>query len=264
VVLMPGDNQVQMKAARALKLTSESLKREAETLRLQREELARLKTKLEAKQAQLEAQKQVMKKEQATLALQLTKRQALRGAISQAQAKENETIEKLARQAENLQQLVGSLKKRKSEAAREIESDERPVSGKKGNLRSFAKAKGAIRTPVSGKLVQRFGVEKDKNETSKGMTIDARARAFVVAPFDGEVVFSGPFLTYGRLVILRHSDGFHTLLAGLDKVEVRNGEFLLEGEPIGAMGDGDAETKLYVELRKDNQPVDPAPWIKGL
>jgi septal ring factor EnvC (AmiA/AmiB activator) len=38
----------------------------------------------------------------------------------------------------------------------------------------------------------------------------------------------------------------------------------LEGEPIGAMGDNDAGNRLYVELRRNNQPTDPAPWIRGL
>ena len=95
-----------------------------------------------------------------------------------------------------------------------------------------------------------------------------RKGAQVTAPYDSEVVFTGPFLNYGQMIILRHSDDFHTLLAGLTKIDVRVGQFLLEGEPIGAMGEGDDDNKndrtLYIELRKDNQPVNPAAWINGL
>ncbi len=86
----------------------------------------------------------------------------------------------------------------------------------------------------------------------------------MTAPFDGEVVYTGPFLNYGQLVIIRHSDDFHTLLAGLVKIDVNVGQFLLEGEPIGAMGESDSGNRLYVELRHKNQPIDPAPWINGL
>jgi septal ring factor EnvC (AmiA/AmiB activator) len=78
------------------------------------------------------------------------------------------------------------------------------------------------------------------------------------------VVFTGPFLTYGQMVIIRHSDDFHTLLAGLVKIDVTVGQFLLEGEPIGAMGDSESSNRLYIELRQNNQPIDPASWIKGL
>ena len=66
------------------------------------------------------------------------------------------------------------------------------------------------------------------------------------------------------MVIIHHSDNFHTLLAGLQKIDVEVGQFLLEGEPIGAMGDDADEQELYVELRKDNQPIDPAPWMSAL
>ena len=133
----------------------------------------------------------------------------------------------------------------------------------KGRLRSFADARGHIRPPAAGQVVQKFGAP-DHGGASKGIVIATRAGAQVTAPYDGEVVFTGPFLNYGMLVIIRHSDHFHTLLAGLSKIDASVGQFLLEGEPIGAMGEGESGNRLYVELRKNNQPVDPAPWISRL
>ena len=102
-----------------------------------------------------------------------------------------------------------------------------------------------------------------RNETSKGITITTRAGAQVTAPYDAEVLFTGPFMEYGKVVILSHSDGFHTLLARLAKIDVSVGDLLLEGEPIGSMGDKDTN-RLYIEIRSKNHPIDPAQWIRGL
>ncbi|MBV8938416.1 MAG: peptidoglycan DD-metalloendopeptidase family protein [Alphaproteobacteria bacterium] len=123
---------------------------------------------------------------------------------------------------------------------------------------------GHWQSPVAGHVLHRFGEHLNRNETSKGVTFETREAAQVVSPFDGEVVFTGPFLDYGKMVILRHRDDFHTLLAGLARIDVSVGQFLLEGEPIGAMGNASSSRDLYLELRQLNQPVDPAGWISGL
>lgn len=102
------------------------------------------------------------------------------------------------------------------------------------------------------------------DEHSKGITIETASNATVSAPYDGEVVFTGAFRRYGNMIILKHTDGFHTLIAGLQKIRTNAGEFLLEGEPIGAMGGAIDARKLYVELRKNNQPINPAAWFEGL
>jgi septal ring factor EnvC (AmiA/AmiB activator) len=62
------------------------------------------------------------------------------------------------------------------------------------------------------------------------------------------------------MVIIRHSDGYHTMLAGLDEIDCKPGQFVLEGEPVGSMGGG-TDTRLYMELREDGKPVDPAGWM---
>jgi len=40
------------------------------------------------------------------------------------------------------------------------------------------------------------------------------------------------------------------------------GQYLKLGEPIGIMGNSGANRpKLYVELRRNNQPINPEPWL---
>jgi septal ring factor EnvC (AmiA/AmiB activator) len=71
-------------------------------------------------------------------------------------------------------------------------------------------------------------------------------------------------------LIIEHGGGYHTVLAGLDQVDAVVGQWLLAGEPVGVMGagegSGDAASaggrpKLYLELRRDGQPIDPVPWF---
>ena len=64
------------------------------------------------------------------------------------------------------------------------------------------------------------------------------AGAVVSAPADGSLLFCGPYLTYGQLLILNAGGGYYMLLAGMDRINVVPGEFVLTGEPVGAMGDG--------------------------
>lgn len=261
MVMMPGDVTSTMKAARALKMASDSVRAEAQSLGLQMAELQKLKDKVAKNRDELATRQATLDSQRKDLVEKLKQRKTLQRQLGQQAKQTGDRLALLARKTEDLQQLV-----EKVEQDRKTEADEKTAAEntrKKARSHSFKAAKGHIRTPVSGKLLRRFGSSEGKNTTSKGLTIATRARAAVTAPFDGEVVFTGPFLQYGQMVIIHHSDNFHTLLAGLQKIDVEVGQFLLEGEPIGAMGEGTDEQELYVELRNDNQPIDPAPWMSA-
>jgi murein hydrolase activator len=129
------------------------------------------------------------------------------------------------------------------------------------HIRPFAEAHGAMVYPVSGLLVRRYGEADDLGVTSKGISLATRPAAQVVAPFDGEVMFAGPFRGYGHILIIGHGDGYHSLLAGLDRVDCGVGQWLVAGEPVGIMPDGADRPRLYFELRHNNQPINPLPWL---
>jgi septal ring factor EnvC (AmiA/AmiB activator) len=100
--------------------------------------------------------------------------------------------------------------------------------------------------------------------------VATRASAQVTAPCDGWVVYSGPFRSYGQLLILNAGGGYHVLLAGMERISVDLGQFVLTGEPVAVMGGaplaaslvavGSSQPVLYIEFRKDGTPVDPSPW----
>lgn len=136
----------------------------------------------------------------------------------------------------------------------------------------FSDAKGLLPLPARGTVLARFGDENTFGEVARGLSIATREGAQIVAPSDGWVVYSGPFRSYQQLLIIDAGEGYHMVLAGMDRVNVGLGQFVLAGEPVGAMSaepvriaasvltGGKSQPVLYVELRKDGAAIDPTPW----
>ena len=108
--------------------------------------------------------------------------------------------------------------------------------------------------------------------TRDGVWFETRPGAQVVAPYDGKIVYAGPFRGYGRILIIEHGGRYHSLLAGLERIDTVVGQWVLAGEPVGVMAGateaGEQGTpsagrtpKLYVELRRTGQPINPLPWL---
>ena len=127
----------------------------------------------------------------------------------------------------------------------------------------LSSARGRLFLPVAGTVVQRFGKGKTGDLTREGLLLRTRSGALVIAPHDGNVLYAGPFEGFGRILIIEHGDGYHTLLAGLARVDLDVGTHVLAGEPVGAMA-SDTAPELYLELRHNGDPIDPLPWFAGL
>ena len=132
----------------------------------------------------------------------------------------------------------------------------------------FEAAKGSLRLPAQGRKVNRFGDADAGGVPLKGISLQTREEARITAPADGWVVYAGPFRSYGQLLIINAGGGYHILLAGMSRIDVSLGQFVLAGEPIAEMGNAAPPNQgndslrpvLYVEFRKDGRPIDPDPW----
>ncbi len=125
--------------------------------------------------------------------------------------------------------------------------------------KAFAKLRGRLMLPAKGRRIGRFGESTGFGPRAQGITLRTRRGAQVVAPYDGQVVFAGPFRDYGLILIISHGGGYHSLLAGLAKLQAVVGQTMLMGEPVGVMG-GDDKRSLYVELRRKGTAINPNPW----
>ncbi len=135
---------------------------------------------------------------------------------------------------------------------------------------AFASAKGLFALPVNGTRIREFGGSDGAGGVEKGISLATRVGAQVTTPCDGWVVYAGPFRSYGQLLILNAGGGYHVLIAGMERISVNIGQFVLTGEPVATMGTTSqvasilaanaSQPVLYIEFRKDGTPIDPGPW----
>lgn len=116
--------------------------------------------------------------------------------------------------------------------------------------------------PVDGEIIRRFGAPMSGGGRSNGMTLAAASGAQAVSPAGGLVQYVGPVKGWGVIVILRLAGGYHLVLAGLERTSVQVGQSVAEGQPVGWAPDGRQSTsELYLEVREQGAPVDPARWL---
>lgn len=120
--------------------------------------------------------------------------------------------------------------------------------------------------PAAGKVVSAFGREKDPElgtwTVRQGLTLGTPAGAAVSAVAAGRVIFTGPFRSYGEVMIVDHGGGFFTVYGGLGDALKDKGADVRAGEPLahaGAAGDGG---RVYFEIRRGTEALDPAAWLE--
>ncbi len=238
-----------------------------------RKEIATERDRLNAEVASLGAERARM----TALTAERQKQQAEREKALEA---ERTRAGDLGRQVDNLKDLIARLEQGLDPAIREAReaarSDSRPAlsafrdPGRLAPAIAFASLRGQVPIPVNGVKLKAFGASDGAGGLEKGVSIATRAGAQVTAPADGWVVYAGAFRSYGQLLILNVGGGYHVLLAGMDRISVDLGQFVLTGEPVAVMGNGShiaailatgsSQPVLYIEFRKDGVPVDPGPW----
>ena len=153
-----------------------------------------------------------------------------------------------------------------AQAARERAAVAAHPSGA-GTITSGAGPKGQLQPPVIGVVVKGWGEQTDGGP-STGVSYYAPSSARVISPCGGRVVFAESFRSYGLLLIIDCGSGYHVVLSGFDRLDVKLGQRLVVGEPIGVMpkwepGSAGRRPALYVELRRDGTPVNPTPWLRS-
>ncbi len=270
-----------IRSAMILRETIPHLESNAGTLRKELLAIKDKKNQIENQIKQISKQKKVMSEEQKRISLLLKKKFNLRNLVEIKSEKAKKNVDKLASQAQDLRDLLAKLEKQRLEKEkqererRQREAEERRKLEEKQSddlikskstgitnvVSGFEKAKGSLPLPARGQIITKYGEQKARGILAKGITIASRNQAQVVSPFDGNVVFSGPFRGYGNMIIIEHGDGYLSLLSGFETVNVKLGQMLLAGEPIAQMP-VEGKSELYVEIRKNNQPINPAAWFK--
>jgi murein hydrolase activator len=153
-----------------------------------------------------------------------------------------------------------------AQAARDREAVAARPTGT-GTIASGTEPHGQLQPPVIGVVVKGWGEQTDGGPAT-GLSYHAPPGAHVISPCGGRVVFAESFRSYGLLLIIDCGGGYHVVLSGFDRLDVKLGQKLVTGEPVGVMPNWEpgAEARrpaLYVELRHDGTPVNPVPWLRS-
>jgi len=268
-----------IKAAQANQLIrgiSESLQERADNLRLTLNDLEKTRTDLSKQQATLAANQTQLENRRSETQKRVKRKTDLQKSIDADRAISLAEVNRLAAESQNLRDLIANfeaevadigprLKPGKNGSNNRAKSrstaPSKPVTLPKGTVK-FAKAKGRMTRPVTGALLRNYG------NGEKGLTYRGTSRGQVLAPYAGRVEFAGPFKNYDQVVILNVGDGYFILLTGLGQVFTEAGDNVRLGEPVGILPAAKASNSvlsnpnLYIELRKDGKPLNPAPWFE--
>ena len=269
----PQDALVSVHSAMLLSDVVPQLRAQAEKLRADLSDLQRVRSTISSEREALAAHAKSLSEERQKMSLLIEERQKKQAETEKALEAERQRAIALARQADSLKDLIAKLEQDVTASAHPQQSQNVTSLKDPGRMApaiAFGSAKGALPLPINGVRIRDFGAPDGLGGTEKGMWIASRPGAQVTAPCDGWVVYSGPFRSYGQLLILNAGGGYHVLLAGMERISVELGQFVLTGEPVAVMGGGpqsaaavaigSSQPVLYVEFRKDGTPIDPNPW----
>jgi septal ring factor EnvC (AmiA/AmiB activator) len=286
LLVRPEDALQSLRTAMLLGAVVPELRGRAEKLASDLGELVALRKAIATERDALGLDRDKLKDDQVRLAALVDERQRKQNAIEKDMEAEGARAITLSKQVDSLQGLIAKLEqdlKTAAKAAATASLKGSPVTpnGKPdlGALKdparlspaiAFASAKGLLAFPVNGSKIRDFGGSNGSGGVEKGISLASRAGAQVTTPCDGWVVYAGPFRSYGQLLILNAGGGYHVLIAGMERISVNIGQFVLTGEPVATMGSTSqvasiiattaSQPVLYVEFRKDGTPIDPGPW----
>jgi murein hydrolase activator len=282
----PEDALESLRTAMLLGSVVPELRGRAEKLATDLGELVNLRRDIATKRDVLARDRDRLKDDSVRLAALVEERQRKQSAIEKDMEAEGARAINLSRQVDGLQGLITKMEqdlKSAAKAAATANLQGTPAApGGKPNLGAlkdparlspaiaFASAKGLFALPVNGRKIRDFGGSNGLGGVEKGISLASRAGAQVTTPCDGWVVYAGPFRSYGQLLILNAGGGYHVLIAGMERISVNIGQFVLTGEPVATMGSTSqvasilattaSQPVLYVEFRKDGTPIDSGPW----
>jgi septal ring factor EnvC (AmiA/AmiB activator) len=284
LLVSPEDALRALRAAITLGAVVPEMRVQADTLATDIAALASVRKEIGSQRDQLANELDLLGREQLRVTLLVDQRQKKQASTEQALSGERQRATDLAHQVETIKDLIAKLETGLDRTERAVRDADRGVvkdatqpelaalsdPGRLVPAIAFADLRGRLRLPVNGTRIHEFGGPDGAGGTQKGLSIAARPGGSITAPCDGWVVYAGRFRSYGQLLILNAGGGYHVLLAGMERISVDLGQFVLTGEPVATMGGGSQaspagasgpkQSVLYVEFRKDGAPIDPSPW----
>jgi murein DD-endopeptidase MepM/ murein hydrolase activator NlpD len=174
-------------------------------------------------------------------------------------------MSKIAKQIEDMEEISDESAKELTDLAKKASA----LEAKKNRIKAYYKG-GKLGMPlrVEYRLSSPFGYRTHpitgKKKLHAGMDMAAPKGTPVYAAESGVVIVAQSWSGYGNCIIIDHGGGLWTLYGHLSSILVKNGENVKRGNKIGLVGSTGQSTgnHLHFEVRKNSEPVNPAPYLK--
>jgi septal ring factor EnvC (AmiA/AmiB activator) len=291
IIVDPSDALGSARSALLISAILPQLRAKADEVTAALKHLTDIKGAAQAEEANLKANFDVLEEEQLRIATLIQAQKQNEQTATATLAEEQKQFAEMADKAAQLKQLIADLGKQAQAVATAADATATANStGKTPKLDNdtvrlalanvgrqqpavpFASAKGFLDFPVArGVNVINYGDGDGFGGISDGLSVVTNADAPVRSPADGWVLYTGNYLNYGQIVILDAGQDYTILLAGMARVDVKPGQFVIMGKTIGTMGSrtvgrtvatsaGAQRPTLYIEMRSKNVPIDPTGW----
>lgn len=122
---------------------------------------------------------------------------------------------------------------------------------------------GIFYPPIAGAVKVGFQGKDFNGESSKGIEIESSLGSPVLCPEEGVVLEVSENDKLGRIIRINFGNGWEGLLGNMGEVTVKQGDPVSMGLKLGTVGISSVRQKpwLYLELIKDNQPVNPITYL---
>ena len=284
LLAVPAPPDQALRGVLVLQGLARQLEQQARALRREQARVAALSARMKAEAPKLAAAQTAQARQEAALNRQIATAQADRQAAQNEAAAAERAAAADAAHASDLRGAIGRIEtaRRQAEAraraalaqAKREKHQQAAAAAKRQQLALAAPpgpglpaARGQLTVPVAGTVVRSWGSPTVAGPAT-GMSFATPPGARVTTPCGGRVVFGAPFHSYGLLLIVDCGGGYDFVLAGMDRLDVSVGQTVRVGEPVGVMANWvpsrpGPHPSLYVELRHNGAPVNPAPWLRG-
>ncbi len=275
IIVTPEDALTAVRSAILLGAVVPEIRIEAEALAADIEALLALRERQNAERTRIIDAANQLVDEQERLEVLIAERQQALDQTAGTLAAEQARLADLAAEARNLEELIAAFDiEGEPEVGEPAAVADLPPSGAAERIDpavDFGEAQGTLPRPANGDLLIGFGMPDGLGGIAEGQSIATRPGAAVAAPADGRIAFAGTYRSYGNMLIVDVGGGYLVVLAGMARLDVQQGQFVLAGEPVGAMPTtqlaaasgvelGTVRPVLYVEFRRGGDAINPGPW----
>jgi septal ring factor EnvC (AmiA/AmiB activator) len=260
LVLLSADNfSSAYKRVRYLAIIAERDQRLMREYRSVLESLTRREEEMKERKVDLLLRKEAVESKRVALDVRRKKKAEILATVKEEKSIYEATLKDLEESSANLWAMIRLAEQEKQQ------SQKRNPDGRE--VPTEAPGGGRLPWPVKGQVLTHFGVQRHPQFGTvvyrRGIDIAAKNGDDVRAVNGGQVAYADWYRGYGRLVIIDHGSGLYTLYGHLSRLDVNGGDRVSQGQVIGLAGDTGSlkGTKLYFEIRRNGEAVDPLAWL---